>query len=130
MRIATCITHVDIHRETAQSPPSPLHTGQKREKKKRFGEYEEGRAMTGERAGVGGTEAGSTKRAREQESACCSEALYPSVERELGAQCYDGHQADRSQPLSASSAAVHIGPYPPSRSSDCQASAHVSLNRL
>lgn len=75
--------------------------GKKRERERKTGD---GRARE--------SEGPRQVRRRERESACCSEALYPPVERELGAQCYDGHQADRSQPLSASSA-VHVSVGPP-----------------
>lgn len=112
--IATCVHTWTFMRPVAVTVSSSLARG--REKKKElFEERTREERREGMRAGVGETETGSTKRARERESACRSEALYSSVERDLGAQCYDGHQADRSQPLSAS-----CGPHvvPPVRPAD------------
>lgn len=75
------------------------------------GTREGGTREGGTRAGVGETKR--QVRRRERESACRSEALYPPVERDLGAQCYDGHQADRSQPLQASSGPHVVPPVRP-----------------
>lgn len=119
-------THVDIRGASrGYSPLLPCTGERKKKERKLFGERtkeEEGEG--GMRAGVGETETGSTKRARERESACRSEALYPSVERDLGAQCYDGHQADRSQPLSASSGPHVVPTVRPT------GQPYVSLNRI
>lgn len=57
MRIATC-TRGHLQGQYTIPPPSP----RKGEEKKRFGEHKGGRKSDDGRAGVGGTETGSTKR--------------------------------------------------------------------
>lgn len=98
-----CVSPRAVHAWTfTGTTPSLFPVYPRGRKKKRFGKHEGGRKSDDGRA------RGSRRDwdRFDEESACCSEALYPTVERELGVQCYDGHQADRSQPLSTSSVAV------------------------
>lgn len=109
-------THVDIHRVSRDHHRQMRERNMEKRERKRYSWNGGGKKKERERKTGDGrareSEGPRQVRRRERESACCSEALYPPVERELGAQCYDGHQADRSQPLSASSA-VHVSVGPP-----------------